>query len=656
MSEYPREYPEVHNILHQQRNSVNDPHVALTSWLEELDISSYDFPYLEPLIRAGFTNWIKDALPMSGYEKLDWLIADHEGRIIQRSELAAFDQEKDEAAKMAIQQCVVLGELGTAHRGKTSATAVPVRTKRTGEIFAIIVCSGEPMQDSKAIVVLSAKHFQTCFYRNFENLFVTDLLILRKQASKEAQRRTALFQAVQRMHDKIDVDSVLNEVFDIVSEMYPGSSTELLMSQDHPSQDSRIRLLQLQDENERDRLCVKSFLEISMLRQDFEGEDGEARTTELAIPLSGKQGVYGAFRIVVPHDKADEIDMQLLEILADTAGTAFENAKLYEQSNVLIHELRLINELARQLNQSLRLEEVFKFATDELLHIFKAEYCLLTQFEPENGEFKVIASNVSLLSNRSFPSAYGFSGLVLSTQEPVILSDYQNSGTLRSVFMEETGSRSMIAAPVIVRGKVSGTILIAHRSPQFFSYENYKLLQVLASHIGLAIANASLHAEVQVMANRDMLTGLYARHYLDKAIQQRQQKDESGSLIIVDIDYFKQVNDSFGHQSGDRILKQVCEIIRSTIRGNDIAARWGGEELAIYLPGIVAEDGAKVADRIRNCVYALTNPKVTVSCGVADWKATDSKFSVEGLFYRADMALYRAKNTGRNRVEVGDRA
>jgi len=219
--------------------------------------------------------------------------------------------------------------------------------------------------------------------------------------------------------------------------------------------------------------------------------------------------------------------------------------------------------------------------------------------------------------------------------------------------MEMTASRSLIASPIMVGGEVGGVILVTHRSANYFSYDNYKLLQVLATHIGLAITNASLHAEVRRMVITDNLTGLHARHYLNEQIQLRQRKDPCGSLILVDIDYFKRVNDTYGHQIGDRILMQVSGVIKTCIRDSDIAARWGGEELAVYLPKVKTEQAYRIADRIRSRVESETSPGVTASCGVSEWTFEDEKISPESLFYRADMALYEAKHNGRNRVFVG---
>ncbi|MEH7087239.1 GGDEF domain-containing protein, partial [Neobacillus drentensis] len=195
--------------------------------------------------------------------------------------------------------------------------------------------------------------------------------------------------------------------------------------------------------------------------------------------------------------------------------------------------------------------------------------------------------------------------------------------------------------------------MLSHRDPNYFSYDNFKLFQVLSTHIGLAIANASLHAKVQRMANHDHLTGLYARHYLNDHVNQKQKIDFCGSLIVVDIDHFKQINDTYGHQTGDEILCQVSEVIRTSIRETDIAARWGGEELAIYFPQLTKTQTLRVAERIRTRVEAETSPGVTVSCGISEWNWDDEKISVESLFYKADMALYQAKHGGRNQIQVG---
>ncbi|WP_127576413.1 diguanylate cyclase [Paenibacillus barengoltzii] len=630
-----------------------------TDWLRQLDITVHDFPYIDSILKQAFAEWRKQISDMPEIGEVDVFLAGCYGekllidslnprQLLERS----WPSGMEEVIKESLRERKAIA----AQKSDGVYAAVPVHTRIHGELFAMIGCLMRESCTSEALLFakMAARLYQTCFYRCFEGMFITDLVRIQQQAKREEQRRSKLFQMVQKLHDKIDVDSVLTEVFERVSNMYPNARLELLMSQDHLSLDPRVKSFQLLGQG--DELLVRAFMEGRMQTRNIIDSTGDGESSlEIAVPLSGKQGVYGVFHLRIEREEIDDVDLQLISMLADTAGTAFENAKLYEQSNLLINELRLINELTKRLNQSLRLKEVFQFATEELLSIFQAEYCCISQVNKDTETFEIMSCNVPGLSKEHFPMTYGFSGLVYSTQEPIILSDFQAYGKVTSRFMEETNSRSLITAPLFVRGEVIGVIMLAHRKPRFFSYDNYKLLQVLSSHIGLAIANASLHAEVRRMANRDMLTGLYARHYVDDAIKDFQKRDANGSLIIVDIDQFKQVNDTFGHQTGDKILKQVCSIVKSSIRKTDIAARWGGEELAVYLPGASAENSYEIAETIRLRVAMDTDPPVTVSCGIAEWGKDDEKLSVESLFYVADMALYKAKNNGRNQTQIGSR-
>ncbi|MGO4274710.1 sensor domain-containing diguanylate cyclase, partial [Paenibacillus sp. TAF58] len=367
-------------------------------------------------------------------------------------------------------------------------------------------------------------------------------------------------------------------------------------------------------------------------------ESSGPSTGHIAAPLSGKQGVYGVLYMTSNNELIHASDLQFISLLADTAGSAFENAKLYEQSNLMINELRLINEITKQLNQSLRLNEIFNSASTEILSIFGADYSCILQADRNSENLIVQATNLPAMFHETFTVDQGFSGVVYTSKEPIIISDYWSNDKVQSKLMKLTNSRSLIGSPILVNGQVEGVILVVHSKPNFFSYDNYKLLQVLSGHIGLAMTNASLHAEVKRMVITDNLTGLYVRHYLDEQANSMQKKDFCGSLIVVDIDNFKRVNDTYGHQVGDKILIQVSQIIKTSIRDSDIAARWGGEELAVYLPQVAKAQTIRIAERIRVRVLEETNPQVTVSCGVSDWNWEEDKISVESLFYRADMA------------------
>ncbi|MCY9696279.1 sensor domain-containing diguanylate cyclase [Paenibacillus alginolyticus] len=481
--------------------------------------------------------------------------------------------------------------------------------------------------------------------RKYDHLFMQHL-----NRELEFKKHDILFEASKKLHAKIDVDSVLTEVIECMHSVYPNIQVDLLLSQDNDSTNLSVKPLNFQSAE--DDILTRAFMEGQVIFEPSSESSGPS-TGQIAAPLSGKQGVYGVLYMTSNNDLIHASDLQFISLLADTAGSAFENAKLYEQSNLMINELRLINDITKQLNQSLRLNEIFNSASSEILSIFGADYSCILQADKNSENLIVQATNLPAMFHETFTIGQGFSGAVYTSKEPIIISDYWSNDKVESKLMKLTNSRSLIGSPILVNGQVEGVILVVHSKPNFFSYDNYKLLQVLSGHIGLAMTNASLHAEVKRMVITDNLTGLYVRHYLDEQANSMQKKDFCGSLIVVDIDNFKRVNDTYGHQVGDKILIQVSQIIKTSIRDSDIAARWGGEELAVYLPQVVKSQTLRIAERIRIRVLEETNPQVTVSCGVSDWNWEEDKISVESLFYRADMALYQAKNNGRNQIRIG---
>ena len=163
------------------------------------------------------------------------------------------------------------------------------------------------------------------------------------------------------------------------------------------------------------------------------------RCQRLAVPLSGKQGVYGILQVIIEEESGAELDVPFITELAESAGAAFENARLHEVSKMMINELRLINEITRRLNQSLKLQEVFQFASDELIKIFGAEFGIIIQTDLDNGKMIVQSSNLPELSSDTYTLDYGFAGIMLRTKEPVIISDYLKNPKVRSKLMESTG-------------------------------------------------------------------------------------------------------------------------------------------------------------------------------------------------------------------------
>jgi len=517
-------------------------------------------------------------------------------------------------------------------------------------VFAVALALDQPLFEHPVVLVFAGRRHQANVVREAIRplAFALEACLLEEAERREAQKRIQLFEAVTRLLTKIDVDSVLGETLDWFRKLFPVLDVELWMSQER---ETELPVRQLDLQTMADNPCAQAFMNgTTLVWRTAPADAGDGRVF-VAAPLQGRQGTYGVVKLTMPEDPTKD-EVVWITRLAEMAGAAFENGRLYEQSNMLIHELRLINEITKQLNRSLKLSDVYRLATEELVRIFGAEYACIVEYDKEKERMVVQATNLPSILYSTYPVDYGFSGIVFRTKEPLIVSDYLQNPQVPSELMEQTGARSLIASPILTGNEVLGAILVAHRRPNFFSYDNFRLLQMLSSHIGLAMANAFLHAEMRRMAITDHLTGLYVRRYLDEQIEHLFRKDFCGALLLIDVDDFKRINDTYGHQVGDRVLIQISRIIRASVRDTDIPVRWGGEELAVYFPQVRLDAAVRIAERIRKTVETETWPKVTISCGVAEWSWESGQSSLDTLFQRADTALYRAKGSGKNKTLV----
>ena len=199
----------------------------------------------------------------------------------------------------------------------------------------------------------------------------------------------------------------------------------------------------------------------------------------------------------------------------------------------------------------------------------------------------------------------------------------------------------------------STTELILHPPPGGFDRETQELAEWLAAQAGVALANARAHHIVRSQAVTDDLTGLYNRRRFDDALANELVRSRTFgaplSLLLVDLDNFKVVNDEFGHQRGDDVLRRAADLVREHLRDGDIAARLGGDEFAVIAPDTASVGALALAERLRQSFARLRAPAVTASFGVAECVEDES---AEDLLRRADHALYEAKRRGRDCVAL----
>jgi diguanylate cyclase (GGDEF)-like protein len=222
---------------------------------------------------------------------------------------------------------------------------------------------------------------------------------------------------------------------------------------------------------------------------------------------------------------------------------------------------------------------------------------------------------------------------------------------LRDVY----GLRNLAAAPLRVDGRVEGAIVLSRRTGSW-PESSRRILEAAAVEASAALARVYSLRDAEARATTDALTGLPNRRYFDEylgLLARRRRADDRVGVLMVDIDRFKKLNDTFGHAVGDHVLREVAQAIAGAVREGDVPARFGGEEFAVLLRNPGPEIAVEVGERVRSAVSGLDLrrmgvPGVSVSVGVAVAETPDMDLGV--VIDEADRALYRAKRTGRDRV------
>ena len=233
------------------------------------------------------------------------------------------------------------------------------------------------------------------------------------------------------------------------------------------------------------------------------------------------------------------------------------------------------------------------------------------------------------------------------------------SGLYCTHIEHQNTSTPTFCLPMTAKGKTLGMFYLRFNNSAPINNLVQKLAETVAQNVAMSFANLTLQQELRNQSLRDPLTGIFNRRYLQeslvKEIERAHRKQQFIGIMMLDIDYFKRFNDTYGHSAGDRVLREVSAYLMSEIRQYDIACRYGGEELVLVMPDTSIEDTIMGAEEIRSGVKQLQleyeNTKlesITVSIGVSCFP--DDGTDVEGLIDAADKALYRAKEAGRDCV------
>jgi len=368
-----------------------------------------------------------------------------------------------------------------------------------------------------------------------------------------------------------------------------------------------------------------------------------------------------AIVLVLLYDPAHRLAFVLLSLTYLLIDLVFSRlSRTRKQLEARLHELEILNATARRLSASLELEELVEAVARETCKaIPEAEAVALVHRRP--GELGFVLDGYDHTADRFFRQAMiegeGATGWVMSRGLPRRIDDLAHADV---AVASTQGIRSWLGVPLFIHGGCEGVIAVQSTRRAAFRADHQRLLESLALQIAAALQNARLYELAMV----DGLTGLFVRRYFDARIEEEIERSRRYgtpfSVVMIDVDDFKNLNDEHGHLIGDRVLRTIASTIKSQMRGVDTAARYGGEEIALILPRTEMVAAYNVGERIRTAVaeQRVTTdsdpPKVlgvTASFGIASYPESGAE-SGEDLVRRADRALYRAKRTGKNRVEL----
>lgn len=484
------------------------------------------------------------------------------------------------------------------------------------------------------------------------------------------QKIAILYDASQAVLSTFDLDEVLQQILAIAGDYFHLKNVAILLL-DPKTQELHVRSQIGWDEGQ-DQIVMKVGDGITgaaaRLKRPIYAPDvtkdsryipsAQLTRSELAIPLMVRDDVVGVLDCQSEKENFFDPDtIDLLTLFSTQASMALQNAKLYSLERRRASQLEAINAIAKQTTAVLDLKDLLDKVCSLVLESFPVDHVSLLLKDEEHLVMRAHRGRLtsSIGDDERLPANVGLWSEAFDTGKTLVQGDLTLAPKSVETFKE---SQSRMCIPLISFGQTLGVLVLDSKRREAFNPADARPLESVADICATAIQNAHYVERVRHLANIDGLTGIFNRRYFEKQIadelERSRRYDTELTVMMVDIDHFKRLNDEFGHLLGDEVLRQASSIFSQQLRKNDVVCRYGGEEFAILLPQTNFQQALAVAEKLRKVVETWQFPgvprPVTISAGIASCPAHGT--ARDDVVKAADAALYTAKQSGRNRVVI----
>lgn len=384
------------------------------------------------------------------------------------------------------------------------------------------------------------------------------------------------------------------------------------------------------------------------------------------IPIQIKGKVVGFINLDSREPDAFNQDLFYgLHVFAEQAAVAIENSRLYAELHRRVDAMTILNRIGMALTAGLDMDQIMVSLFEQCSQVLPIDVFYVALFDPETGriDFPLYfqEGRYEQIASRNIQQEGGVTAEVIRQRRTFYIPDASQADAIKQyhvIHLDGVPIRSYVGVPLILLDQVVGVISMQSMKAFTYTPEQISLLETIATQAAIAVQNARLFDQMKQMAITDPLTLLSTRgHFTTLArneVERALRYNRCLSVMMVDIDHFKRVNDTYGHRSGDVVLQEVARITRQALRATDLIGRWGGEEFVLVLPEADPGGALMIAERVRRMVAETqirlpeATIQVTVSIGVASLDR--SLNTLDALVDCADRAMYMAKQSGRNQV------